>query len=138
MVVDKPPGASFPNSLPLLENLGLCNHILIIPCFPIMLVTLSFVLVYMDDSLITGNSILVINMFKASLSSTFHIKDLGVLKYFLGIEVARSLAGIYLCQASSHSRLSSKQVYMEHLTETNHNWCVLLLKRWSYGIRIIA
>jgi len=28
----------------------------------------------------------------------FRIKDLGILKYFLGIEVAHSEIGIYLCQ----------------------------------------
>lgn len=56
------------------------------------------VLVYVDDLIVSGSSIEVINEFKAYLSSCFHMKDLGVLKYFLGIEVARSPAGIYLCQ----------------------------------------
>ena len=32
------------------------------------------------------------------LCSCFHMKDLGVLKYFLGIKVARNSEGIYLCQ----------------------------------------
>ncbi|CAL9004474.1 unnamed protein product [Prunus brigantina] len=35
---------------------------------------------------------------KAFLSSQFRIKDLGPLKYFLGVEVARSKAGITICQ----------------------------------------
>jgi len=56
------------------------------------------VLVYVDDLIITGSSITVINEFKSYLSSCFYMKDLGVLRYFLGIEVARSPAGIYLCQ----------------------------------------
>ncbi|KAL1198691.1 Retrovirus-related Pol polyprotein from transposon TNT 1-94 [Cardamine amara subsp. amara] len=56
------------------------------------------VLVYVDDLVIAGNSSLMIAQFKAYLSQCFHMKDLGVLKYFLGIEVARSKSGFYLCQ----------------------------------------
>lgn len=40
----------------------------------------------------------MINIFKEYLSSCFHMKDLGLSKYFIGIEVARSPMGIYLCQ----------------------------------------
>lgn len=39
-----------------------------------------------------------VNKFKASLSSTFHMKDLGVLKYFLGIVVAWNSTSISLYQ----------------------------------------
>ncbi|XP_020870708.1 uncharacterized protein LOC110225397 [Arabidopsis lyrata subsp. lyrata] len=56
------------------------------------------VLVYVDDLIITGSSIHVVNKFKHYLSTCFHMKNLGPLRYFLGIEVARSPEGIYLCQ----------------------------------------
>lgn len=56
------------------------------------------VLVYVDDLVIAGNSPILIAQFKEYLSSCFHMKDLGVLKYFLGIEVARNQNGFYLCQ----------------------------------------
>lgn len=56
------------------------------------------VLVYVDDLIISGNDSEAVDKFKKYLSSCFHMKDLGVLKYFLGIEVARSAAGISLCQ----------------------------------------
>ncbi|KAG7585027.1 GAG-pre-integrase domain [Arabidopsis thaliana x Arabidopsis arenosa] len=56
------------------------------------------VLVYVDDLIITGSSLHVVNEFKAYLSTCFHMKNLGLLRYFLGIEVARSPTGIYLCQ----------------------------------------
>ncbi|XP_019084398.1 PREDICTED: uncharacterized protein LOC109125989 [Camelina sativa] len=56
------------------------------------------VLVYVDDLIITGSSIHVVNEFKYYLSSCFHMKNLGILRYFLGLEVARSPSGIYLCQ----------------------------------------
>ncbi|KAJ0535497.1 putative RNA-directed DNA polymerase [Helianthus annuus] len=46
-----------------------------------------FLLVYVDDIVITGNSDIEIKNVKHVLNETFKIKDLGVLKYFLGIEV---------------------------------------------------
>ncbi|RVW38919.1 Retrovirus-related Pol polyprotein from transposon RE2 [Vitis vinifera] len=56
------------------------------------------VLVYVDDLIISGNDSAALKTFKAYLSDCFKMKDLGVLKHFLGIEVARSSAGLFLCQ----------------------------------------
>lgn len=56
------------------------------------------VLVYVDDLMITGNNLESLRKFKSHLSSCFHTKDLGPLKYFLGIEVAQNNQGIYLCR----------------------------------------
>ena len=55
-------------------------------------------LVYVDDLIISGNTPSAIQEFKDYLSTCFHMKDLGHLKYFLGLEVARSSEGIYLSQ----------------------------------------
>lgn len=55
-------------------------------------------LVYVDDLIISGNTAAVIQKFKDYLSSCFHMKDFGILEYFLRIEVARNSTGIYLCQ----------------------------------------
>ncbi|VVA27052.1 PREDICTED: Retrovirus-related Pol poly from transposon [Prunus dulcis] len=55
-------------------------------------------LIYVDDILITGNDIDAINILKSFLHTCFHIKNLGDLKYFLGIEVSRSKKGIYVSQ----------------------------------------
>ena len=55
-------------------------------------------LVYVDDLVLTGNCSIACAEFKKYLNSCFHIKDLGPLKYFLGIEVARSPQGLFLCQ----------------------------------------
>lgn len=57
-----------------------------------------YILVYVDDLASMGNDSMAIVQFKDYLSSRFHMKDLGALKYFLGIEVARNSEGIYLCQ----------------------------------------
>ena len=56
------------------------------------------VLVYVDDLILSGNDSAALQTFKHYLSDCFHMKDLGSLKYFLGIEVARSATGIFLCQ----------------------------------------
>jgi len=55
-------------------------------------------LVYVDDVILAGNSISEIDRIKALLDAEFKIKNLGKLKYFLGIEVAHSTTGISICQ----------------------------------------
>lgn len=56
------------------------------------------VIVYVDDILVTGNSVALIFEVKQFLHSQFKIKDLGPMKYFLGLEIARSSTGIFLNQ----------------------------------------
>jgi hypothetical protein len=55
-------------------------------------------LIYVDDILITGNDHASIVDTKKFLHSQFNLKDLGNLKYFLGIEVSASKKGIFICQ----------------------------------------
>ncbi|GJV31628.1 ribonuclease H-like domain-containing protein [Tanacetum coccineum] len=55
-------------------------------------------LVYVDDIVVTGNCVNEIDKFKVFLKSKFKIKDLGLLKYFLGIEVIRSDKDLCLTQ----------------------------------------
>ncbi|XP_070020087.1 uncharacterized mitochondrial protein AtMg00810-like [Nicotiana sylvestris] len=59
---------------------------------------LVVVLVYVDDLLITCNNIMLLNQTKTDLQKNFKMKDLGELKFFLGIEVARSKEGIVISQ----------------------------------------
>ena len=56
------------------------------------------ILVYVDDLILSVNNVVALSAFKSYLCSCFHMKNLGILKYFLGIEVARNSEGIYLCQ----------------------------------------
>ncbi|KAF5475752.1 hypothetical protein F2P56_007527, partial [Juglans regia] len=60
--------------------------------------TFTALLVYVDDIVVASSSLDSISALKTFLNNQFRIKDLGPLRYFLGIEVARSPTGIHLCQ----------------------------------------
>ncbi|KDP44591.1 hypothetical protein JCGZ_22173 [Jatropha curcas] len=55
-------------------------------------------LMYVDDVTIASNNEQLVKVFKQELSSYFKLKDLGDLRYFLGLEVPRSKSGISVCQ----------------------------------------
>ncbi|XP_042009205.1 uncharacterized mitochondrial protein AtMg00810-like [Salvia splendens] len=57
-----------------------------------------FLIIYVDDMIITGDDVEEIESLKKSLFLKFEMKDLGDLKYFLGIEILRSKRGIFLRQ----------------------------------------
>ncbi|GJT04378.1 cysteine-rich receptor-like protein kinase 8 [Tanacetum coccineum] len=54
--------------------------------------------IYVDDILLTGNNLNLINHIKKQLDEAFIIKDLGNLNYYLGIEFLRSAKGITMTQ----------------------------------------
>ena len=54
--------------------------------------------VYADNIVITGSDSKGISALKSFLHNQFHTKDLGPLKYFLGVEVMTSKHGILLSQ----------------------------------------
>ncbi|KAL0641362.1 hypothetical protein Bca4012_102813 [Brassica carinata] len=54
--------------------------------------------VYVDDIIITGSDKVGIQETKDYLKSVFEIKDLGEMKYFLGIEICRSKEGLFMSQ----------------------------------------
>ena len=60
--------------------------------------SIIILLVYVDDILIASNNVDAVKTFKHFLDNKFKLKDLGTLKYFLGLEVARTERGICLCQ----------------------------------------
>ncbi|CAL1409881.1 unnamed protein product [Linum trigynum] len=69
------------------------------------------VLVYVDDILIAGSSLSDIEQTKGFLGKEFKVKDLGVLKFFLGLEVYRDHRGIFVNQ---------RKYCMDLLEETGH------------------
>ena len=67
--------------------------------------TLVFLLVYVDDIIISGNNQEEINSVKAQLQKRFKIRDLGKLQYFLGLEVVRTSEGIHISQRKYTSEI---------------------------------
>uniref|UniRef100_A0ACD6ARQ8 Uncharacterized protein n=1 Tax=Avena sativa TaxID=4498 RepID=A0ACD6ARQ8_AVESA len=61
--------------------------------------------VYVDDLIITGSSKGAIERFKDEMKTEFQMSDLGLLSFYLGIEVQQHGDGISLCQAHYASRI---------------------------------
>ncbi|XP_056688715.1 uncharacterized mitochondrial protein AtMg00810-like [Spinacia oleracea] len=59
---------------------------------------ITLILIYVDDLLICGTNQTEIATLKEMLSKSFHMKDLGELTYFLGLEVFRSSSGFFVSQ----------------------------------------
>ena len=56
------------------------------------------VCLYVDDLIYTGNNTAMFESFKKSMMVEFEMSDLGMLHYFLGIEVVQSANGIFISQ----------------------------------------
>ena len=56
----------------------------------------TVLLVYVDDIIITGTNDGMIKSLQASRQDSFHMKDLGPLLYFLGLEVHQSPTGLFI------------------------------------------
>ncbi|KAH9698541.1 protein kinase domain-containing protein [Citrus sinensis] len=71
-------------------------------------------IVYVDDIILTRDDIVEMSRLKQNLAKEFEIKDLGQLKYFLGMEVARSKKGIVVSQ---------RKYILDLLKETGMSGC---------------
>ncbi|XP_075521356.1 uncharacterized protein LOC142554578 [Primulina tabacum] len=104
---------------------------------------ITLLLAYVDDIVIIGSNAKAISDLKAFLHSKIHIKDLGSLRYFLGIEIARSKAGIYLNQRKyvldllADSGLTGDKScdapVVQHLKLTNHDLDEFNRKSSAFG-----
>jgi len=74
----------------------------------------TILLVYVDNVIIVGDSLSEFQSINVIMHSSFKIKDLGQLKYFLGLEVAHSSQGISLCH---------RKYCIDLLTDTGYLAC---------------
>lgn len=63
--------------------------------------TILFVLVYVDDIIITGNNTMALQHFYDHLAASFPVKDLGPLSFFLGVQVTKGDDCLFLSQYKS-------------------------------------
>ncbi|KAL9420128.1 hypothetical protein AB3S75_037830 [Citrus x aurantiifolia] len=75
---------------------------------------MAVLIVYVDDIILTGSDGDEMSRLKKHLASEFEIKDLGPLRYFLGMEVARSRMGI---------SVSQRKYVLDLLEETGMSGC---------------
>ncbi|KAA0053629.1 Beta-galactosidase [Cucumis melo var. makuwa] len=75
---------------------------------------IAILIMYVDDIVLTGDDQTEISQLKQRMGDEFEIKDLGNLKYFLGMEVARSKEGI---------SVSQRKYTLDLLTETDMLGC---------------
>jgi hypothetical protein len=61
--------------------------------------------VYVDDLVITGGNDRDIAAFKEEMKAKFKMSDLGLLHYYLGLEVTQSEAGITICQSAYATKI---------------------------------
>lgn len=64
--------------------------------------------VYVDDLVITGDKASDIDQFKKQMKTMFKMSDLGLLSYYLGIEVHQTEHGVALCQSGYASKILDK------------------------------
>jgi hypothetical protein len=86
---------------------------------------LIIVSVYVDDLLVTGSDKTLIEEFKAEMLNVFEMTDLGLMSYFLGMEVKQSGMevkqsndGIFICQ-TKYAKQILKKFHMESCKSTS-------------------
>nr|XP_017185667.2 uncharacterized protein LOC108172516 [Malus domestica] len=84
---------------PVFKSLGFHQSQSDVSLFVIQAPVLVIVLEYVDDILVTCPNPAACQTFIQKQSTIFPVKDLGLLHYFLGLEVQRSSAGLFLHQS---------------------------------------
>lgn len=77
---------------------------------------ITLLLVYVDRLILAGTSLDEINIVKNHIDEKFKVKDLGDLKFFLGLEVARLKASISLSQRKYALDILSNVGFLESKT----------------------
>lgn len=62
---------------------------------------------YVDD-IVTGNNSTLITTFKEDMKKEFEMTDLGLMNYFLGVEIIQTEKGIFICQEKYAKNLLKK------------------------------
>lgn len=76
----------------------------------------TLVSIYVDDVLITGNNTRYIENFKQEMMQAFEMTDLGLMSYFLGMEIKQGQNEVFICQ-KKYAKEILKKFNMEDCKE---------------------
>ncbi|KAL0338248.1 UNVERIFIED_CONTAM: Retrovirus-related Pol polyprotein from transposon TNT 1-94 [Sesamum angustifolium] len=85
-----------------------------------------------DDLIYTGNNEKMIQDFKEDMMKTFEMSDLGLMHFFLGIEINQEKEGIFICQKEVHGD-STQEVQNGKLQDSYYSfgyWRKVPERRW--------
>ena len=88
-----------------------------------------FLILYVDDILLIGNDVLMLNSVKESLNGKFSLKDLGEAVYILGIKIYRDRSRRLL--GLSQSMYINKGLKRSNMSEAKKGFLPI-----SHGIRL--
>ncbi|GJX32529.1 ribonuclease H-like domain-containing protein [Tanacetum coccineum] len=88
---------------------------------------IAYLLLYVDDIILTTSSSAFLQRIIASLHSEFSMTDLGSLNYFLGISAQRSASGLFLSQ----SKFAKEIIEQDHMQNYNP---ILLRNPGTYSL----
>lgn len=63
---------------------------------------------YVDDLFVRGSNLTIINNFKEQMMKMFEMTDLGLMNYFLGMEIHQTKEGIFLSQKNYVNNILKK------------------------------
>jgi hypothetical protein len=72
---------------------------------------------YVDDLLVTGSNTMQVAEFKLNMMQVFEMTDLGLMKFFLGMEIMQNREEIFICQ-KKYSREILKKFQMDNCKPT--------------------
>ena len=88
------------------------------------------IFLYVDDLLIIGSNLKQINKFKLEMKKIFEMTDLGLMSYFLDIEIKQTQDEVFICQ-----RKYAKEILKKFQMEDCKAMMVLpKLLKLSYGV----
>ena len=75
---------------------------------------------YVDDLLITGSSAKLIDEFKLDMMQVFEMIDLGLMTYFLGMEIKQGKDQVFICQRK-YAKGDSQEVQNGRLQKNEYS-----------------
>jgi hypothetical protein len=73
----------------------------------------AFLLLYVDDIILTGNSTTPLNTIISQLRYEFDMTDLSPLQHFLGISITQNSRGMFLSQQQYATKLLDRAFYSQ-------------------------